>query len=231
MSKQTNKYILLFGLFVTIATSLGFLAPKPVEAGGGGAGCFILVQAGYYRKMETCPSDPSIDASRAVCYYQPDSAQRSGSTTFSVVDCGTVVQKNNECVASSCYPGATTDGTGSPSNNSKNNESASNSPEPITDAERQALADCGSNGESAQACLSKNPLVKWTLYAINFLAAGVGVVVTIMIIIGGIQYASAGPNPQQVQAAKKKIANALIALVAFFFLYAFMQYLVPGGIF
>lgn len=109
----------------------------------------------------------------------------------------------------------------------KNNEPTR---EPITNEERDALVDCNGK-EDPKKCLEINPLVHWTLTAINFLAAGVGVIVTIMIIIGGIQYASAGPNPQAVQSAKKKITNAIIALIAFFFLYAFMQYLIPGGIF
>jgi hypothetical protein len=64
---------------------------------------------------------------------------------------------------------------------------------------------------------------------INFLAALVGIVVTIMLIAGGIQYSSAGGDPAKVSAAKTKIMNALIALLAFFFIYAGLQWLVPGG--
>lgn len=104
-----------------------------------------------------------------------------------------------------------------------------NSPK-ITIEEREKLVNCH-NDAKPDECLKINPLVGYTLILINFLAAGVGVIVTIMIIIGGIQYASAGPNPQAIQMAKKKITNAIIALVAFFFLYAFLQYLIPGGIF
>ncbi len=103
-------------------------------------------------------------------------------------------------------------------------------PPPLTNDERKALADCDGSTDP-EKCLKDNPLVRWTLFGINLLAAGVGVVVVIMIIIGGIQYASAGPNPQAVYAAKQKIANAVIALLAFFFLYAFLQYLIPGGVF
>ncbi|MEO5627558.1 MAG: pilin [Candidatus Saccharimonadales bacterium] len=82
-----------------------------------------------------------------------------------------------------------------------------------------------------QACLKQNPLVKNLLLFVNFLSAGVGIIVTVMIIIGGIQYVTAGSNPQQVAVAKKRIMNALIALIAYGFMFAFLQWLVPGGIF
>ena len=65
--------------------------------------------------------------------------------------------------------------------------------------------------------------------AITFLAAGVGVVVIIMIIVGGIRYSAAGGDASKVAAAKTQIFNALLALVAFIFLFAFLQWLVPGG--
>jgi hypothetical protein len=65
----------------------------------------------------------------------------------------------------------------------------------------------------------------------NFLAVGVGVIVTIMIVVGGIQYAASGGDPQAVASAKKKIYNALLALLAFALVYAFLQFIVPGGTF
>lgn len=65
---------------------------------------------------------------------------------------------------------------------------------------------------------------------ISFLAAGVGVIVVIMIIVGGIQYSAAGGDPQKVSAAKTKIFNAVLALVTFIFLYAILDWLIPGGL-
>jgi hypothetical protein len=59
----------------------------------------------------------------------------------------------------------------------------------------------------------------------------VGVVVTGMLVFGGIQYSAAGSNPQMVQAAKKHISQALLALAIWIFMAAFLQWLVPGGIF
>lgn len=66
--------------------------------------------------------------------------------------------------------------------------------------------------------------------AIKTLAALVGIGVTISIIVGGIQYSSAGGDPSKVAAAKRRIMKAIVALVAFIFLYAFLNFIIPGGI-
>lgn len=66
---------------------------------------------------------------------------------------------------------------------------------------------------------------------INFLTAVVGIVVTIAIIVGGIQYSTSADDPQKVAAAKARIINAVLAMLAFIFLWAFLQWLVPGGVF
>jgi hypothetical protein len=79
--------------------------------------------------------------------------------------------------------------------------------------------------------LQRNPLVKDIQTGVDILSAGVAVVVVGAIIVGGIQYSIAGDNPQAVTAAKKRITNALLALVAFIFSFAFLQWLIPGGIF
>lgn len=66
---------------------------------------------------------------------------------------------------------------------------------------------------------------------VNLLSALVGVAVIGSIIWGGIEYITAADNAQRLSGAKTRIRNALIALIAFFLLYAFLQWLVPGGIF
>ena len=74
-------------------------------------------------------------------------------------------------------------------------------------------------------------VAKYISMAIAFLSGGVGIVVVIMIIIGGIQYTSSSGDPQKVGAAKQKIFNAVLALVAWVLLLGFLNYLVPGGLF
>jgi hypothetical protein len=88
------------------------------------------------------------------------------------------------------------------------------------------------DGFSSQIeCVQNNPIVKTLLSIVNFLTVGVGAVVIIMVIIAGIQYSTAQADPQKVAAAKKRISNALMALLAYLFLGAFLQWVVPGGLF
>lgn len=68
-----------------------------------------------------------------------------------------------------------------------------------------------------------NPLVK-------FLAALAGLAVVVSVIIGGIQYQTAGGDSGKVAKAKGHIYQAFIALFAFLFLIAFLEWLLPGGI-
>ena len=66
--------------------------------------------------------------------------------------------------------------------------------------------------------------------AILVLTALVGIAAIISIIYAGIQYASSADDPSAVSKAKQRIFNTVIGLVAYIFLFAFLNYLVPGGI-
>jgi len=66
---------------------------------------------------------------------------------------------------------------------------------------------------------------------IKLLTILVGVVATISIIFGGIQYSTSAGDPAKVSAAKGRLTKTIIALVCYAFLYGFLQFLVPGGLF
>lgn len=117
----------------------------------------------------------------------------------------------------------------------------SNTPPPVdidraTDATNQANLQNQINNpqraacDSTENCVNNNPLTQTILIAINFLSAAVGIVVIIAIVIGGIQYSTAGGNPNATSAAKKRILNAIIALVAYMLLFMFLQWIIPGGL-
>jgi hypothetical protein len=96
-----------------------------------------------------------------------------------------------------------------------------------------ANPDCNKKNPTStqlQNCLKNNVIYKDINKIIDFMAAGVGIIVIGSIIYGGIQYAIAGNNANTVSAAKKRITDSLIALIAFFFIFAFLEWLVPGGI-
>ncbi len=94
---------------------------------------------------------------------------------------------------------------------------------------KQFNAPC--NDPNGTITASNCGIVAYLQLFINVLSGLVGIVIVIMIIWGGIEYSSAGNDPQKVGAAKSKISNALLALVVFIFMYSFLQWVVPGGIF
>lgn len=73
-------------------------------------------------------------------------------------------------------------------------------------------------------------IIKHLNVLIRILAATVGIVITVMIVWGGIQYTISRDNPQQTAAAKAHIQNALLALVVYIFSIALLNWLIPGGI-
>ena len=66
---------------------------------------------------------------------------------------------------------------------------------------------------------------------ILLLSALVGVVAVISIILAGIQYAGSADDPGTVSKAKQRIFNTMIGLIAYIFLFAFLSYIIPGGLF
>jgi preprotein translocase subunit SecE len=93
----------------------------------------------------------------------------------------------------------------------------------------------GSTGceDSAVKCSSGNCdlIDKYVNPAITLFGAVFGTIAVISLIIGGIQYSSSEGDPQKVANAKKRVTNTIISVIAFLFLYSFLQFLVPGGIF
>ena len=64
---------------------------------------------------------------------------------------------------------------------------------------------------------------------LNFMALLVVPLSSIVIVIGGIQYATAGGNPEAVKSARARIFNGALALVCFILMWAVLQWLIPGG--
>lgn len=91
----------------------------------------------------------------------------------------------------------------------------------------QTSFDCGN--ATTNECIKKNPIVIWLNWGLSVLSAIVGVGAIIMTIVAGLQYSASRDNPQGVQAAKQKIANVVIGLAAYIFLWAFLNWLIPGG--
>lgn len=69
------------------------------------------------------------------------------------------------------------------------------------------------------------------LMVVNFLAIGVGIAVVGGIVWGSLWYTTANGNAGQAQQGISIIINAVIGLVLFLFMWALINFLVPGGLF
>jgi ABC-type maltose transport system permease subunit len=118
------------------------------------------------------------------------------------------------------------DGDGSPSADA----ALAPPPETLTQEEKE-IRDYRCDSNDPDACIQNNPIIKWLNILINLVAGIVGVGAVLMVIWAGIQYTTARDNAQAVAAAKQKIINVVIGIAAFIFLYAFLNWLVPGGVF
>jgi len=92
--------------------------------------------------------------------------------------------------------------------------------------------DTGNQDKSNQDnCIIYNPLLQWIRFFINVISSIIIVGAIVMVTLAGLEYSASGDNSQTVQNAKKRITNVLLGLVSYFFLYAFLQWVIPGGVF
>ena len=63
---------------------------------------------------------------------------------------------------------------------------------------------------------------------LNLMAMLVVPIVTIVIIIGGVQYSTSAGSPDATKAAKTRMINGVTALIAFMFMWAILKWLIPG---
>jgi hypothetical protein len=79
--------------------------------------------------------------------------------------------------------------------------------------------------------IEQNPIIEWINFFINVFTVIVLAGSVLVIAAAGIQYTAARDNAQGVQAAKQKITNVILGLLAYFFFFGFIQWLIPGGVF
>lgn len=115
--------------------------------------------------------------------------------------------------------------------------SGSRPPESGTDSSwstnPKIISDCGDIDTSLINCntTNGNPVTGILIQIINFMAIGVGIAVVGGIIWGGLVYASSNGDASKIQQGKLIIVNSVIGLLLFFFMYALINYIVPGGLF
>jgi hypothetical protein len=83
--------------------------------------------------------------------------------------------------------------------------------------------------KSAAKDATKCLFAKYVNPIVSLMSALVGIVVTVGIIFGAIQFSSSAGDPQKAANGKNHIRNALLGLLAYLLLYAFLQFIIPGG--
>lgn len=62
------------------------------------------------------------------------------------------------------------------------------------------------------------------------LTTGVGIAATVAFVVAGVLYMSAAGSAEQVKKAKNMIFNTVIGLLAYLLMWAFLSWLIPGGV-
>lgn len=93
-----------------------------------------------------------------------------------------------------------------------------------------AMVECAPQNGDVTVSSKCNLFTKYINPIIKFLSALVSLAVVIGIIMGAIQHATSAGDSQKSANGKRKIQQALIALLVFIFLNAALQWLIPGGV-
>ena len=151
---------------------------------------------------QSCPSGQAFQYNGTVLSCTPDSAQTSSGSSTPLN--GAICDNPADCVNTPC-----TAASGDPVN-------------------------CNSSLPTTTNCNSQNTcdlVAHYVQPAFELLSALVGVVAAISIIYGGIQYSTSEGDPKKVSAAKGRLIKTIIALIAYAFLFGFLEFLIPGGLF
>lgn len=98
---------------------------------------------------------------------------------------------------------------------------------------RNVALSCGGHETSIISCGSSSNLIiiNILIVVVNFMSIIVGLAVLIGIVFGALLYTSSSGNAEQAKRGIGYIRNAVIALVLYVFMFAIINFLVPGGLF
>lgn len=88
-----------------------------------------------------------------------------------------------------------------------------------------------SSNTSSNTSTGQSDIDEYLATGVNILSAVAGLAITGSIVVGGLQYASAGGNSAQVSSAKNRILVSVASLLMLGFGYAILQWIIPGGAF
>ena len=99
---------------------------------------------------------------------------------------------------------------------------------PLLSQKDQIANNCPNAGISTDT--NSTLIVRYLNPFIKLLSVLVGLAVTFGIIYGGIEYTMSAGDPQKAQKGRKHIQDAVLALIAYALIFAFLNFLIPGGI-
>lgn len=256
---SSSRYLLFFGVFLvalvmaTMVSQVSYSKSDP----GGGANKPGYTEAQYCKELKAlgkesiiCKSQFEQDKAKASDPVSYNQAKQDYQRAKEVYEKGQQAGSNNnqnqgnkdgnknqdggkDQNNKSQEPEHKDDGDGSnkkkDSNKSGGNGStggggASSSPHQCGNA--GTFFDWGCNGAS-----DKDSILTVLVTISNWLAAGVVIAVIGGIIYGAIMYATSAGDAAKAKSATEIIRNAFIALILYFLMWAFLQYIVPGGLF
>lgn len=226
-TKTTHKslkvmFVLGIGLLMVAAVQVFF--STPVSAGHG-AGQQLCTNGVFQPENSDCSligSEPASAEATEICHNAGNGVSGGDSA---------VLQARADCVAEN--GGASTGGGNEGPEGLPSGVNVA-SPSDCGEGEIFVSVGVGDNGKCIPAgdgTIENNPIITYLKGIIQFLSVGVGLVITIAIVISGIQYSASRDNPQVVQMATKRLTNAMIALLMFIFMTAIINFLIPGGLF
>lgn len=75
-----------------------------------------------------------------------------------------------------------------------------------------------------------NPIHAYLAAVIKWLSGLIAAAAAIMIVVSGIQYITSSGNPDATKAAKSRLTNAILGIILFIFMFAILNWLIPGGV-
>ncbi len=184
-----------------------------------------------YREQDgTTINNPLSGANVNNCYYL--STESGGTGIFVRAGCADLESLRHNAARVRCEAsGGSYSSVGATAGECGNCPAGMISGGPVCEASDPGGGGGGGGGAGAIADEDGGKIIEWVQLVINVLTGLAGLAITAAVIVGGIQYSTSGGNPQAASAAKKRITNALLALLAMVFLYSFLQWIVPGGAF
>jgi len=100
----------------------------------------------------------------------------------------------------------------------------------LEDCPKPITIDCDPKPEGAPLDRTNCGILNLIVIGINVLSAIAGIVFVASVMIAGFQYMTAQDNAGQIQKARSRIVMTLVALAIFIFMYAILNFLIPGGV-